>query len=715
MQAKLEKLIAVGSNVSAAAGLIEAAGLDGSRVWAASPWVEGMSLADLVLHHGRFPPQAVLEIARAMLGELVALEAAGLVHGDIRPQNVLVANDGEVSIPHPGLRGVIRPHEGLSYHDVVPDACSTLAPERVSEGAEPTVASDLFACGCVWWHMLCGRPPRPGGTGCPGGDTLARLRTAQAAVIDDLHHWAADVPDVLVAAIVDCLQEEPQKRSKSMAELAQRLGPVHRRGRQAIARCLVAAARPRAPWLQSKRAEAKRPHPHRFTVAALALLAGVAVAWPLWVAHNRPQGAGSGERGAGSREQGARSGEQGARSGEQAATGRVTTSADTAPRRPPPRPMLDRAVTPAGYSDARDTAIPAVNGLEARATVEELRLPTDRAVRGELLQFKAGQRVRALGGRARLVVPREGLTVQADRISFENIDFVAEEPADRQAGRDGPPGALIRLLAAECEFVGCSFQAAIGSPPLSAAIVWQHASAERPNVGLPSGRIRMKDCVFRRVGVGIESHVHGAMGLEIVNSLYLGPGPMLRLAHAPAVDEPVGIHLSQVTLREAEALVDCCCVDLADPSGEIRIEASACVFAPRAQSALLVLTSDAAPGPLLHEVKWTGQGSVLSGQVVFGRWDGRDATRQTIDDATISIAGLVRGEVEFAGRLDGQPANSQVVNCQAPLQDSDSPAPSRAACRRKSNRRRNKIDRQNEGKASARSLVMEKMRSSLQV
>ncbi len=223
-----------------------------------------------------------------------------------------------------------------------------------------------------------------------------------------------------------------------------------------------------------------------------------------------------------------------------------------------------------------------------------------------------------------MVVPREGLAVQADRVSFENIDFVAEGRADPRAIRDEPSPALIRLLAAECEFVGCSFQSAGGSPELSAAIVWQHASADRPAAALlPSGRIRIKDCVFRRVGVGIESHVRGAIALEIVNSLHLGPGPMIRLTHAPAADEPVGIHLSQVTLREADALLDCRCAELHDPSGEIDIEASGCVLAPRAQAALLVLTSDVSPGPLLHEVKWTGQGSVVAGQVVFGRWNGR--------------------------------------------------------------------------------------------
>ena len=135
------------------------------------------------------------------------------------------------------------------------------------------------------------------------------------------------------------------------------------------------------------------------------------------------------------------------------------------------------------------------------------------------------------------------------------------------------------MLAAECDFANCSFQSAAGSPELSAAVVWEHASGERPAAdALPSGRIRMKNCVFRRVGVGIESRVHGAVSLEIVNSLHLGPGPMLRLTHAPTADEPVRIHLLQVTLREAEALLDCRGIDRDAPAGEIGIEASGCVL-----------------------------------------------------------------------------------------------------------------------------------------
>ena len=79
-----------------------------------------------MLRHGRFPPEVVLEIARSMLADLAAMESAGLVHGDIRVENVLLQADGTICLPQPGLRGVIRPHEGIAYLDLSPEACGSL-------------------------------------------------------------------------------------------------------------------------------------------------------------------------------------------------------------------------------------------------------------------------------------------------------------------------------------------------------------------------------------------------------------------------------------------------------------------------------------------------------------------------------------------------------------------------------------------------------------
>jgi eukaryotic-like serine/threonine-protein kinase len=667
---RLENLCAEAKGLPHYAGFIESVGSDESHAWAASPWFDGISIADWMLHHGRLPPDVVLEIARAMLGELVALEAARLTHGDIRLPNILIAKDGAVCLPHPGLVSVTQSPEGHAYQGQSHEMVSTLAPERVAHGMPPTVASDLFACGCVWWHMLCGRPP------LGGGDTLARLRAAQAASIGDLRQWAVQVPDPLVKAVQDCLQKDPQRRPKSFADLSARLGPLRRPGRQTIVKCLAAAKRPRVPWQRSSPDRKKKPNLQRLlTGATLAFLATLAVAWPIWVARNRPHTT--------------------AIIADQIDTSKAKPAGQVAEVRPalppgseshsqPSHPRIsDPALTPASHTEESPLDS---TGSRFSEISTEIRLPSDHAVRGDELQLKPGQRVVAASGRARILVPRGGLSVTANRVSFENIDFIADDRVDRSANRD-ESAALIRLLAAECDFAGCSFQSANGSPDLRAAIDWRNASAgdagEKSNgfatsiglfqnLELPSGRVRMRDCLFRRVRAAIELRFRGAVALELINCLHLGPGPMIYMAQAPAADEPVHIRLSQVTLREADALLDCRSIGADDRSGEIGIEASGCVLAPRPEAALLVLTAQSFPRQLLRGLKWAGQGSVVAGQVVFARWSQPGGNPRTIDDSTIAIAGLVRGEVEFAGRFDGQPGNSRIVSCQAALQDSDS-------------------------------------------
>jgi serine/threonine-protein kinase len=110
-----------------------------------------------------------------------------------------------------------------------PEAFDYLAPERVAAGTPPSAASDAYACGCVWWHLLCGRPP------LAGGDSLAKLRAAQAGEIHDLRRFAPEVPGPLEAAISACIQREPGRRPESMARLAATLGSSTRSGRNALA------------------------------------------------------------------------------------------------------------------------------------------------------------------------------------------------------------------------------------------------------------------------------------------------------------------------------------------------------------------------------------------------------------------------------------------------------------------------------------------------
>ncbi|MHC4180319.1 MAG: protein kinase domain-containing protein, partial [Planctomycetota bacterium] len=190
--ARLEHLAATSGELRCAQlAPITEVGVQGDRIWAASPWVEGRSAAEWMVHNGRFPPEVVLEIARAMLAGLVVLEKAGFCHGDVSAASVMLSDAGGVVLVQPGLRAILRPEEGYARADLLPEAFDYLAPERVADGTPPTIAGDVYACGCVWWHMLCGRPP------LSGGNSLGKLRAAQAAKVFDVRRLAPEVPKPL--------------------------------------------------------------------------------------------------------------------------------------------------------------------------------------------------------------------------------------------------------------------------------------------------------------------------------------------------------------------------------------------------------------------------------------------------------------------------------------------------------------------------------------
>jgi hypothetical protein len=644
---------------------ITAAGIDGRRVWAASPWIEGRTAAEWIVRHGRFPAEAVLEIARAMAETLAALEANGLCHGDICASGLLLTGRAQVVLPQPGLRGVLRPEEGYGSADLCPEAYDGLAPERVALGTPPTIASDMFSCGCLWWHLLCGRTP------LPAGDSVAKLRRAQIAQIDDVRGFAPDVPGTLAAAIAACVEREPQQRPASMAALAAMLGPRRRNGQRALARCLAGCATPAVAWpepARSRRSSVRTPQ--RLTAAAIALLILAAVFWPIWSSLVRQQGlAANGVR-------------PEAAEPDPAVLARAPVPEEKAriDNARPPSIAKPRDVIPAAYDTPYSPDVP-----------HDLVLPSDQPLAAEVLSLKPGQRVRPQRGkRAKLLVPPAGLAVAVDNVRFDNVDF-AWRPSNTGRSDDPQPAAMVRLCAGRADFHGCTFQprgteektpsgtggTSWGTQPKAAlpvAIYWTHpANPDKAVLSLPSGRVRMSNCVFRGVAAALDCHTLGALGIELVNGLHLGPGPLVRLDHAPTADEPVRITVSQVTVRDASAFLQCRCERHNSDPGTISIEAIGSVLAPSAGDALLLLTAPQSPAWPLKGMKWTGQGTLLVPEAAVALWRCPGKEDQWLDDSLISMAGLVRSSVEFAGPAKGPQTASRILRWQAPLQSADPP------------------------------------------
>jgi len=285
------------------------------------------------------------------------------------------------------------------------------------------------------------------------------------------------------------------------------------------------------------------------------------------------------------------------------------------------------------------------------------------------LPLAAGQHVHGPpGGRATVNVAREGLTVDVPGVVFESVDFVWRHAAD--VGDTESTPAVLVLRASSVELRGCTFRSNDSSVD---ALRWIHPSeADTTRLSLPSGRVTVDCCVFRNVAAAIDGRTRGAVALRFSNVLHLGAGPLVRLVRVPGADEPAMLSLARTTLRESGPLLECG-QPTVGPVGKISIETGGCVFSPREGEPLVTLADESSADAVLRRVAWTGQGSLVRpGCPIAGH---RDDTGQiqTLPEDLLSIDGLVRGEVEFAGKAQGTASDSRAVRWLAPLRSDEAP------------------------------------------
>ncbi|MER6265759.1 Stk1 family PASTA domain-containing Ser/Thr kinase [Streptomyces sp900105755] len=131
-------------------------GADRSYVYLAMEYVAGCTLRDVLRERGALQPRAALDILEPVLAALGAAHRAGFVHRDMKPENVLIGDDGRVKVADFGL---VRSVDSVtSTTGAVLGTVSYLAPEQVESGAaDPRV--DVYACGVVLYEMLTGEKP----------------------------------------------------------------------------------------------------------------------------------------------------------------------------------------------------------------------------------------------------------------------------------------------------------------------------------------------------------------------------------------------------------------------------------------------------------------------------------------------------------------------------------------------------------------------------
>jgi serine/threonine protein kinase len=195
----------------------------GGPVGLVMDFVEGVSLRELLETEGKMAPAEALEIFRQILSAMAAAHAAGILHRDLKPDNILLSQEHGtvvVRITDFGiakvLSGVLR--AGDTRDGTMMGSPGYMAPEQIEDASSVSPQSDLFAAGSILYEMLAGAPPFD-------GTAIERIDKTRSGTFVPLRKVVPAVSPHIADAIDACLQRDPALRPGSVADLRDRLFP----------------------------------------------------------------------------------------------------------------------------------------------------------------------------------------------------------------------------------------------------------------------------------------------------------------------------------------------------------------------------------------------------------------------------------------------------------------------------------------------------------
>lgn len=187
-------------------------GMDGENRYLVMEYVQGKTLKTVIQERGKLSPALAGQIAIRILSALEHAHRNGIVHRDIKPQNILVHADGHIKVADFGIARIAN-SSTLTKGDNVMGSVHYFSPEQAKgEGASAT--SDLYSTGVVLYEMLTGRVPYDGDN--PVAVAMQHLHATPVPI----QNLAPDVPPALVRVCMKAMEKNPAMRYQTARDMA---------------------------------------------------------------------------------------------------------------------------------------------------------------------------------------------------------------------------------------------------------------------------------------------------------------------------------------------------------------------------------------------------------------------------------------------------------------------------------------------------------------
>ena len=200
---------------------------DGAR-YLTMELIEGESLASVLARTRRLPPARVVELGGPICAGLLAAHSAGVVHRDLKPDNIMLSRDGRVVITDFGVARTSAQNANATV-GVAVGTPAYMAPEQVRGAADIDARADIYALGVMLFEMLTGELPFRGDS--PFVVAMARLQGEPP----DVRSLRPELSPALAGVVLRCMAGDPAERFSDADEVARALSTLSATGLSALA------------------------------------------------------------------------------------------------------------------------------------------------------------------------------------------------------------------------------------------------------------------------------------------------------------------------------------------------------------------------------------------------------------------------------------------------------------------------------------------------